>query len=194
MGMTLNEIKLKIGRRVGDPDLETYSLVVQDYFEQAFAQLLKQVGSDYMPAYLNEIRPSLALTVSEPLQGNDQHVSEIGIIHQNFPSLMRIYAVDSALSPYRTFRHVDSITFDAISRNTIVAPEAKEGYWCMDGQVIKVFLSTSTPYKVRIKYIKNPEPTLWTGDLIDIGYGYGFIMDCIELAAQLLRRQIGVEE
>ena len=190
MGMTLSDIKTKIGRRVADPSLDTYSGVVQDYFEQAFATLLKKNDANGFPYYLNEISPSIQ---TKNIQ-MDTVVFDVRIDSINFPNLLKIYALDTSHLSRIQFKLTSMETLNGIASISEVKPPDDEGYWAMDGAIIRGYLNDLVT--VRIKYITNPVPADWddTDDfVIDLKYGYGFIVDCIELASLLLRQQIGIE-
>ena len=198
MGMKLENIKTKIGRRVGDPLLDTYEDEVQDYFEQAFATLLRKTGDkDLIPIYLNEIAPSLKRKAFD-ISPNNRHLSTIEINKTTFPSLMKIFAIDVLASSaiQKVFTYIDIANFELILKNSNVVPPSFQGYWTSDGVDLKIYSSSdSTSLSiVQVKYIENPIPSDWGTDFVsDMGYGYGFISDCIELASSLLRRQIGIE-
>ena len=189
MGMTLTEIKSKIGRRVGDPLLETYSDVVQDYFEQAFALTLKKYGDSDAGS---EILPSLETKqISVPV--NDNYIAEYKI--SDIIGVMYVYSIDAPVGAYNTFKRTSKESIETLSNNILVPPQAGISFWCIDGDVIRIFsYSIGSPVVARVKYIKNPVPELWNGDLSSLGYGYNFLYDCIETAATLLRRQIGIGE
>ena len=196
MGMTLDDIKTKIGRRVGDPLLDTYADEVQDYFEQALTTLVRKTGDkSLVPVYLNEITPSIQVK-STVIIPNSLHYNEIEINNTNFSNLMKIFTVDSSAtnSIDKIFTFLEMEAFDLIVKNSNIVPVSIQGYWATDGKVVKIY--TSETITVRIKYLQNPIPSSWNiiDDFVnDLGYGYGFIIDCIELASSLLRRQIGIE-
>jgi len=195
MGMTYEDIKKKIGRRVADPDLYTYSNEVEDYFAQAMATLIKKTPENSnIPYYLEEITPLLNDT-SKSITPGTYHYAEIKIDKNNFTNLLKIYDIDTVTSSNKIFTYVNDNNFDLIVKNSEVVPVSNQGYWTISGNYLKVYLDKST--EVRIKYINNPNPSSWgsiNDDFItDYGYGYGFIIDCIELASSLLKRQIGIE-
>jgi len=195
MGMTLDDIKTKIGRRVGDPLLDTYADEVQDYFEQALTTLVRKTGDkSLVPVYLNEITP--LLKTKDITLTFVNNISFYTISKDNFPDLMQIYKIIKSTSRNnKIYTYLPLDTFNLIVKNSDVTPVGIQRYWTMDGFLLRIYSIETTEY-IKIEYISNPKPSEWntTDDFVnDLGYGYGFIIDCIELASSLLRRQIGIE-
>jgi len=193
--MILSDIKTKIGRRAGDPQLETYSGVVQDYFEQAFTTLLKKPKSDKDPTpfYEDEIIPLLEhkdVDVTTDALLGDINLSTI-------EHLLYAYNVTSSYKPtvFANFKLVSYSEINDIYMNPTLTPSQKEGYWAKQGNRIRVYFQIGAKKPVvQIAIVKNPDTSGWDANTDFSDFGLGFVYDCIDLASLLLRKQIGLSE
>ena len=189
--MLLSDIKLKIGRRVADPLLDTYADVVQDYFEQAFTTLIKKRNEgSILPYYENEILPLLNTethTITTINRLGDFDIGEISnILYPYDVSVMTDFLVN--------YRYISMQELNDKIHNPNLFPSTNEGYWTKLGEKIRILTSiTYRAIPTQISVVKNPNVSEWGDGDVDLDYGIGFLYDTIELASSLLRRQIGME-
>ena len=192
--MLLSDIKTNIGRRVADPLLDTYSGVVQGYFEQAFLALIrKRSENSLLPVYEDEITPLLDFhrAILTPYNGlADFDISEID-------NLLYVFNILSPITSIVNYKYITIKELNDISLNLNLLPSTNEGYWSKIGKRIRVLISVgtlgSTSLAMDIALVKNPDTSTWDNNTDFSDYGIGFIYDAIDLASSLLRQQIGIE-
>ena len=192
--MLLSDIKTNIGRRVADPLLDTYSDVVQGYFEQAFLALIrKRSENSLLPVYEDEITPLLDFhrATLTPYNGlADFDISKID-------NLLYVFNILSPITSIVNYKYITIKELNDISLNLNLLPSTNEGYWSKIGKRIRVLISVgplgSSSLAMDIALVKNPDTSTWDNNTDFSDYGIGFIYDAIDLASSLLRQQIGIE-
>ena len=179
--MLLSDIKTNIGRRVADPLLDTYSGVVQGYFEQAFLALIrKRSENSLLPVYEDEITPLLDFhrAILTPYNGlADFDISEID-------NLLYVFAILSPITSIVNYKYITIKELNDISLNPNLLPSTKEGYWSKLGKRIRVLISGgSKSIAMDIALVKNPDISEWKDyDFEENGYGYSFLQAVISNA------------
>ena len=111
-------------------------------------------------------------------------------LSKNIINILFVKSVDNS----KIFTNIDIDSFNLIVKNSTVVPVSIQGYWAINGKYVNIY--SNEECTVSITYLQNPDPSSWTEEddfVTTLGYGYGFISDCIELASSLLKRQIGIE-
>jgi len=187
--MTLLEILQKVGGRSSDPDLETYKDEIQGYFEQAFVTLLKQTGENsLLPIYADEILPCLLyLDTQVPSGLKDTKVSDRS-------NVLYMFDIIPSVDNPTTFRYISMNELNTISNNPNKLPDGKLSYWTKIGSKVRTLIQdTQTTSTVSFAYVVSPDIARWADNTDLSSFGESFIDDSIELAAKLMRRQIGLE-
>ena len=189
--MVLSDIKTKIGRRVADPNLDTYAEVVQDYFEQAFVTLLKKRDEkSFLPVYENEIVPLIEFSSWE--FDLYKHIGDVSI--SGNADILYVFALTTAQTEVVNYKYVPMTELADLGANPNTIPSSGEGYWSKSGKRIRILSGTETGIAVvQIAVVRSPNTSSWIDSTSFTNYGLGFLYDCIELASSLLRRQIGLE-
>ena len=190
--MLLSEILTKVGRRVADPNLDTYSGVVQDYFEQAFVTLIKKRSEgSLLPYYENEILPLISSDIEKITINNGYGTLDVSTLS----NMLYIYDLSTTVDFVVNYRYISAQELNDKIYNPNLFPTSSEGYWSKLGKYIRVLTGiTGASIAFHVGLVKNPETDKWTDTTSFGDYGLGFLYDAIELASSLLRRQIGMEE
>lgn len=188
--MILSEIKTKIGRRVADPQLDTYSNEARDYFEQAFVTLLKKRDENsLLPIYEDEITPLLSF---KNLSG---HTNDglVDLEISGIKNLLYVYNVVTPATSMVNYKYATMNEINDMAVNPNLQPSTKEGFWSKLGKRIRILDLINETVNVQIALVNNPNVSEWNENTSFSNYGLGFIYDAIELASLMLKKQIGIE-
>jgi len=188
--MTLLEALKRVGGRSSDPDLESYKPEITGYFEQAFVTLLKQTSEgSLIPVYSDEILPCIEYADTAISPG----VDDTDLRNDRVLLLYMFDIISSANFP-TSFRYISMNELNTMANNPNKLPDSKVSYWTKVGTKVRTLIAqTQTTSTVSFAYVVKPAFSEWVDgtDLSD--FGDGFLDDAIELAGQMMRRQIGLE-
>ena len=194
--MTITQIYSAIGERVDDPDKLQYSNRYLNVFISAMTELLKLRDDNGRYIFAPEEYPSLRT------QHNFEATFSGKWYKKDFTDISNLsYILDIFTDPDET----SNVTYNPIQKeyselvriksNQYLEPSGDEIYWAKKGNAVFMLSSLQSGARFSADVILNPNPDNWgTNDLIsDLGYGRGFIEACITRAAQILRKEIGLE-
>jgi len=182
--VTLNDIKLKIGRRVSDPEATRYGDAIEDYFIDSMCEVIASESVSY-----DEIAP---LVLEEAYS-----LSEMNAVSKYVLAFDDLLVAPKPIieSIELTEKTTEQLIFAL--NNDFLKPALNEGLWSKEHNVFRFLVnSEKATIQILFKSIKNPDKSDWgsTDDLVtDLGYGRHFIYQCINLASAKMKAQIGLE-
>ena len=207
MPNTLTDIKNKIARRVGVTEAN-YDTAINDYFEYSMVSLSQKTNEDGSLFYGEQIAPLTEdYRVDVPFSVG---IASVDIDTDNFPDVAQIYDVyteQTSSADFINFQKISIEEFNIIRVNPLKRPiynpsklsgnvTDNVGFWVHNGNRLLLMAGVSRDVDLWIKALHNPnfDNIGHSSDFIsDYGYGLGFIMDVIDLAASLLRKQLTLE-
>jgi hypothetical protein len=192
MQFTISDIKEYIGKRVAlvqPQDITNYSTSILNYFLQGMTTILET--GEYSPEEVPELRQEYEKTVN--------YSDGTAII--NILNLEDILNIERVSFRYRKetpgiLIRLSPEQFELFRRNKYLKPSLNEGYYSIVGNNIEILVNElETDNIIVVNGVRTPvvDDTDRRDWVSDRKYGRAFLMRSIELASQLMRRELGLE-
>jgi len=189
---SLNDIKLLISRRVGDPFGDTYKDRAEDYFIQALTTVIANQEECNI-----EEAPSLIKVVNIFLP---EKIGTIDTASIN-PSIIRIDRIYQEITStditYIKFDRVPFEEFQDIMANKHKRPSYSEGYYSTTNSKVNYIFGKANPsvtFKCELVISPRIAITIPTMDLVtQYNFSERLILKCVDYAVKLLKQEISME-
>lgn len=181
--MTLSEIMLDIGKRLGDPDLKKYRGLVRSVFVQSICDSVK--AEEYDLSDINDIVAEVSANIYE---------SDSEIVASLPADMLKLLDVSLPIDmhPDNTDTVLKEVDIEEVKRMAIedaFHPVGQEVFYYRKGNSLRILLSREADlpndFSIKILYIKSPDSSSWGWDT-NLDYSLGFIYKCINNTVGIL--------